>query len=89
MSEPKVKIEAIPERPTHLWISEKVGTMTSPDGEVIQIDRAATNPFVFLMRGEKMEAEIDLTDFMKEVARQVMHSPPPASGEDVDARTAT
>lgn len=89
MSEPKVKIEALPERPTHLWISEKIATMTSPSGEVIQIDRAATNPFVFLMRGEKMEAEIDLTDFMKEVARQVMQPSVPALDVDVDAPTGT
>jgi len=72
MSEPVVKIEPIPERPTHFWISERVATLTSETGEVIQIDRAATNPFVFLMRGDANEAEINLTDFMKDIAAKVM-----------------
>lgn len=72
MTDPIVKIEPIPEKPTHFWLSEKVATLKSATGEVVQIDRAANNPFVFLMRGDANEAEIDLTEFMKSIAAKVM-----------------
>lgn len=72
MTEPVVKIEPIPEKPTHFWLTEKVAKLTSETGEVVQIDRAANNPFVFLMRGDKNEAEIDLTEFMKSIAEKVL-----------------
>lgn len=72
MTEPVVKIEPIPEKPTHFWLSEKVATLKSATGENVQIDRAVNNPFVFLMRSDKNEAEIDLTEFMKSIAEKVL-----------------
>lgn len=81
MSEPVVKIEAKPERPTHFWISETVATLTSETGEKIVVDRAVTNPFFFRISGDVNEAEIDITDFMKSIAAQVMGSSTPHKPE--------
>jgi hypothetical protein len=72
MTEPVVKIEPRPEKPEYFWMSEKVATLRSETGELVQIDRAINNPFVFLMRGDENEAEIDITEFMKSVAQKVM-----------------
>ena len=68
---PKIKVDQIPERPTHFYLSETVATTTGPDGERLEIMRT-NSPFMWLIRGQKNEAEINLEPFFQEALLHVL-----------------
>ena len=69
---PTMKVSQIPERPAHFYLTETVATTAGPDGERLEVMRPITNPFMFIIRGQKNEAEIDLNPFIQEALLHVL-----------------
>jgi len=68
---PRVTVTPIPEKPTHLWLTETIATTTSATGERLEIQRT-NNPFVWRIKGERNEAEIALEPFIQEALLHVL-----------------
>jgi hypothetical protein len=64
-------VDTIPERPTHFYLSEIVAKTTAADGERLEIART-NNPFIWTIRGERNEAEINLEPFFQEALLHVL-----------------
>ncbi len=74
--EPAIKMNAIPIKPSKMWLTETVATMTAPTGEKLEICRPINNPFIVLIRGAVNECEIDLADFIQSVAVKIVGPDP-------------
>lgn len=68
---PRIKVEQIPERPTHFYLTETVSSTAAADGERLEIMRTPS-PFIFIIRGQKNEAEINLEPFFQEALLHVL-----------------
>ncbi len=87
---PKLKVQQIPERPTHFYLTTSLATTAGPDGERIEISRPITNPFLILIRGQKNEAEINIEPLIQEALLHVLRGndysePAPAAKKETTA----
>lgn len=62
-----VEVESRVERPRTLMMTENIGVKaTMPSGEVVDIVRVFGNPFVFILRGEKIDGSVDFRPIIQE-----------------------
>ena len=78
---PTVTVSTIPDRPTHLWLTETIARTESGSGEKIEIQRT-NNPFVWRIKGERNEAEIHFEMFLKEAVLHVVRENDYTSGPE-------
>lgn len=62
-----VDVEPRVERPRTFMMTENIGVKTTmPSGEVVEIVRVFGNPFVFILRGEKLDGVVDFQPIIQE-----------------------